>query len=208
MHQAIRGVLPQNSPKWKEYCIFQKEFLAEANRMRRAVRGQGVSLRTTGMQKLHSEQVPEVPLLILFVLGVADAAQGRGNRGNKRTRQKSGAAAPTGTQTGNKRQRSGAASLHADPVLQLRERIRANGLASGTYVQIENLQNEKWFMRIANGNVIDADGDNPALESALWCKPNSVVLCAPTEYPRQKCEIKTIMAAGPYSKFKKMLEST
>jgi hypothetical protein len=159
------------------------------------------------MQKLHSEQVPEVPLLTLFVLGVADAAQGRGN---KRTRQKSGAAAPTGTQTGNKRQRSGAAaaqSLHEDPVLQLRERIRANGLASGSYVQIENRQNEKWFMRIANGNVIDADGDNPALESAIWCKPNSVVLCAPTEYPRQKCEIKTITAAGTYSKFKKMLES-
>jgi hypothetical protein len=48
MHQAIRGVLPQNSPKWKEYCIFQKEFHAEANRMRRAVSGQGVSLRTKG----------------------------------------------------------------------------------------------------------------------------------------------------------------
>jgi hypothetical protein len=90
--------------------------------------------------------------------------------------------------------------------LTTRERIRENGMASGTYVQIENLQNEKWFMRIANGNVIDAHGDNPALESALWCKPNSVVLCAHSEYPRQKCEIKTIMAAGPYSKFKKMLE--
>jgi hypothetical protein len=132
------------------------------------------------MQKLHSEEMPEVPLLTLFVLGVADAAQGRGN---KRTRQKSGAAAPTGTQTGNKRQkRSGAAaaqSLHEDPVLQLRERIRANGLASGTYVQIENLQNEKWFMRIANGNVIDAYGDNPALESALWCKPNRCCVHTP-----------------------------
>jgi hypothetical protein len=48
MHQAIHGVLPQNSPKWKEYCMFQKQFLAEANRMRHAVRGVGASLRKKG----------------------------------------------------------------------------------------------------------------------------------------------------------------
>jgi hypothetical protein len=163
------------------------------------------------MQKLHSEQVPEVPLPTLFVLGVADAAQGRGNN---RTRQKSGAAAPTGTQTGNKRQkRSGAAaaqSLHEDPdvqedpVLKLREHIRKNGLAIGSYVQIEKRKKEKWFMRITKGNVIDADGDDPALESALWCKPD---FSTDTAYGPQICEIKTIMAAGPYKKFKKMQES-
>jgi hypothetical protein len=48
MHQAIHGALPQNSPKWKEYCMFQKQFLAEANRMRHAVRGVGASLRKKG----------------------------------------------------------------------------------------------------------------------------------------------------------------
>ena len=115
-------------------------------------------------------------------LGVADAAQGRGK----------------------KRQRSEAKG-NCDPVLELRERIRKNGLASGSYVQIENRENEKWFMRIDKGNVIDADGDDPSLESALWCKPNSVSELDPA-YRAQKCEIKTIMDAGSYTKFKRMLE--
>jgi hypothetical protein len=132
-------------------------------------------------------------LLTLFVLGLADVAQGRGT-GQKRQKE-SGAAAPA-----PKRQKRS-----DDPVLELRERIRKNGLPSGSYVQIENRQNEKWFMRIDKGNVINADGDNPALESALWCKRNSVSELDPA-YPRQKCDIKTIMAIGPYSKFKKMLE--
>ena len=48
MHQAIHGILPQHSPKWKEYCMFQKQFLAEANRMRHAVRGPGTSVRMRG----------------------------------------------------------------------------------------------------------------------------------------------------------------
>ncbi len=94
-----------------------------------------------------------------------------------------------------------------DPVLKLREHIRKNGLASGTYVQIENRENEKWFMRITKGNVIDADGDDPAIECALWCKPNCVSKLD-TAYGPQKCEIKTIMDAGPYVKFKNMLQST
>ena len=48
MHQAIHGILPQHSPKWKEYCMFQKQFLAEASRMRHAVRGPGTSVRMRG----------------------------------------------------------------------------------------------------------------------------------------------------------------
>jgi hypothetical protein len=92
-----------------------------------------------------------------------------------------------------------------DPVLKLRERIRKNGLPSGSYVQIENRQNEMWFMRIVKGNVIDADGDDPALEKALWCEPNSVCKLA-KNYPVQTCEIKTIMDAGTYGKFKEMLD--
>jgi hypothetical protein len=92
-----------------------------------------------------------------------------------------------------------------DPVLKLRERIRENGLPSGSYVQIENRQNEMWFMRIVKGNVIDADGDDPALEKALWCEPNSVCKLA-KNYPAQTCEIKTIMDAGTYGKFKEMLD--
>ena len=86
------------------------------------------------------------------------------------------------------------------------EGSREHGLPSGFYVQIENRENEKWFMRIDKGNVIDADGEDPSLESALWCKPNSVSELDPAYRP-QKCEIKTIMAIGSYSKFKKMLES-
>ena len=69
----------------------------------------------------------------------------------------------------------------------------------------QNRQNEKWFMRIDKGNVIDADGEDPSLESALWCKPNSVSELDPAYRP-QKCEIKTIMDAGSYTKFKRMLE--
>ena len=142
-------------------------------------------------------------MLTLFVLGVADIAQGRGT-GHKRPKE----SRATDALTGNKRRKSSGAaqSLHEDPVLKLREHIRRNGLASGSYVQIENRQNEKWFMRIHKGNVINADGDDPALESALWCKRNSVSELDPA-YPRQQCEIKTIMAIGSYSKFKKMLES-
>ena len=138
-------------------------------------------------------------MLTLFVLGLADVAQGRGT-GQKR-QQKSRKTAP------KRQKRSGAEQSldDDDPVLNLREHIRKNGLPSGSYVQIENRQNEKWFMRIDKGNVINADGDNPALESALWCKRNSVSELDPA-YPRQKCDIKTIMAIGPYSKFKKMLE--
>jgi hypothetical protein len=48
MHQSIHGVLPQNSPKWKEYCMFQKQFFAEVNRMRHAVPGVGASVRMRG----------------------------------------------------------------------------------------------------------------------------------------------------------------
>ena len=141
-------------------------------------------------------------MLTLFVLGLADVAQGRGT-GHKRPKE-SGA---NEALTGNKRRKSSGAaqSLHEDPVLKLREHIRRNGLASGSYVQIENRQNEKWFMRIHKGNVIDADGDDPSLESALWCKPNSVSELDPAYRP-QKCEIKTIMDAGSYTKFKRMLE--
>ena len=93
-----------------------------------------------------------------------------------------------------------------DPILKLRERIRKHGLPSGSYVQIENRQNEKWFMRIVKGNVIDAEGDDPALEQALWCEPNSVCKLA-QNYPAQKCEIASIMDAGTYSKFKNLLKN-
>ena len=48
-----------------------------------------------------------------------------------------------------------------DPVLKLREHIRKHGLKSGSYVQIENRENEKWFMRIVKGHVIDANSDDP-----------------------------------------------
>ncbi len=179
--------------------MFQKQFLAEAGRMRHAIRGVGASLRLKGNTVVA---LGEVSLLSLFVLGIADVAQARGT-GQKRQKESGSAdtAAP------KRQKRSGAAqSLHEDPVLRLREHIRKNGLPSGSYVQIENRQNEKWFMRIEKGNVIDADGDDPVLESALWCKTNNVRQLDPA-YPRQKCEIKTIIAAGPYSKFKNMLEN-
>ena len=94
-----------------------------------------------------------------------------------------------------------------DPVLKLRDRILKHGLPSGSYVRIKNKQNEKWFMRIVKGNIIDADGDDPALEKALWCEQNSVCKLA-KGYPAQKCEIATIEDAGTYNKFKKMLEKT
>ena len=68
------------------------------------------------------------------------------------------------------------------------EGSREHGLPSDFYVQIENRENEKWFMRIEKGHVIDANSDDPKLASAL-------------------CEIKTIMDAGTYGKFKKMLEN-
>jgi hypothetical protein len=139
---------------------------------------------------LHKEKVT---LLTLFVLGVADIGQGRGGTKRQKT---SGAPRQSLREV---------EEVEADPVLKLRERIRKNGLASGSYVQIENRQNEKWFMRIDKGNVIDADGEDPSLESALWCKPNSVSELDPAYRP-QKCEIKTIMDAGSYTKFKKMLE--
>lgn len=94
-----------------------------------------------------------------------------------------------------------------DPVLKLRERIRKHGLPSGFYVQIENRENEKWFMRIEKGHVIDANSDDPKLASALWCEPNSVSKLSKEYRAPQLCEIKTIMDAGTYGKFKRMLEN-
>ena len=135
-------------------------------------------------------------MLTLFVLGVADIAQGRGT-GHKRQKE-SGAAAPT-----KKQKRA-----ESNPVLVLRERIRASGLASGTYVQIANHQNEKWFMRIVDGHVINPDGDDPSLKSALWCEPNCVTRLSKTHTKHEPCEIRGIIDAGSLGKFEKMLGST
>ena len=84
---------------------------------------------------------------------------------------------------------------------------REHGLPSGFYVQIENMENEKWFMRIEKGHVIDANSDDPKLASAFWCEPNSVSKLSKEYRAPQLCEIKTIMDAGTYGKFKKMLEN-
>ena len=96
----------------------------------------------------------------------------------------------------------------ADPVLALRERIRKKGLPSGSYVQIVNRENEKWFMRIVDGHVLDADGDDPSLSSAIWCEPNSVTRLSKTHTRRVPCEIRGIMDAGSKGKFQKMLATT
>ena len=53
-----------------------------------------------------------------------------------------------------KKRKVGDAADSVNPVLQLRERIRKNGLSSGTYVQIANDDRELWFMRVVNGNVV------------------------------------------------------
>ena len=112
---------------------------------------------------------------------------------------------PGTSQPLKKKQKS---TTEADPVLALRERIRKKGLPSGFYVQIVNHQNEKWFMRIVDGHVLDADGDDPSLSSALWCEPNSVTRLSKTHTLRVPCEIRGIMDAGPKVKFQKMLANT
>jgi len=94
----------------------------------------------------------------------------------------------------------------ADPVLTLREHIRKHGLPNGSYVQIENRKNEKWFMRIVKGHVIDANSDDPKLASALWCEPNNVRKLSKEYSAPQLCEIKTITDAGTKDKFKRMLK--
>jgi hypothetical protein len=93
-----------------------------------------------------------------------------------------------------------------DPVLILREHIRKHGLKSGSYVQIENRENEKWFMRIVKGHVIDANSDDPKLASALWCEPNNVSKLSKEYSAPQVCEIKTIIDAGTFGKFKQTLQ--
>ena len=92
-----------------------------------------------------------------------------------------------------------------NPVLQLRERIRKNGLSSGTYVQIANEEGELWFMRVVKGNVIDPDGDDPAIASALWCEANCIIRLSKRYSKPIQCEIKTIIDAGPMTKFKALL---
>ena len=96
----------------------------------------------------------------------------------------------------------------SNPVFVLRERIRTSGLASGSYVQIANHQNEKWFMRIVDGHVLDPDGDDPSLKSALWCEPNCVTRLSKTHTKHEPCEIRGIIDAGSLGKFEKMLGST
>jgi len=141
-------------------------------------------------------------LLTLFVLGVADIAQGRGT-GHKRQKESGAAVAGTSQPLKKKQKRA-----ESNPVLVLRERIRTSGLTSGSYVQIANHQNEKWFMRIVDGHVIDPDGDDPSLKSALWCEPNCVTRLSKTHTKHEPCEIRSIIDAGSLGKFEKMLANT
>ena len=92
-----------------------------------------------------------------------------------------------------------------DPVLLLRERIRKYGLQSGSYVQIANNEGELWFMRVVNGNVLDPDGDDPALVSAIWCEANCIIRLSTRYNKPVQCEIKTIIDSGPMTKFKALI---
>jgi hypothetical protein len=180
MHLAIDGALPSSSAHWKEYCVFQKSFFEKIQRRSNSSSGVGSSARKRG---------------------VADAAQGKGKK------QKIALASEGKRQRHLARGNRPKGKGNIDPVLELRERIREHGLPSGSYVQVKNHVNEKmWFMRIAKGNVINADSEDPALESALWCKADSVSHLS-KKYPPQPCEIKTIQDAGSYSYFKKILET-
>lgn len=49
MQQAIESALPNNSPVWHEYCLYQKKFLEKVNRMHHNTAGQGTKLRKRGL---------------------------------------------------------------------------------------------------------------------------------------------------------------
>ena len=90
----------------------------------------------------------------------------------------------------------------ANPVLQLRERICRKGLKSGTYVEVVSSdRRERWFMRIVDGGVLDKNGDDPALTKALWCEANSVHHLSKTHTTAVRCDIRSIIDAGPREKF-------
>ncbi len=100
---------------------------------------------------------------------------------------------------GRKRARS---DFDGNPVLQLRDRIVRHGLKSGVYVQIENKNNEKWYMRILNGKVLNKGTDDPVLASALWCETNDVSKLSTVFTHPEPCEIRTIIDSGTMSKFR------
>jgi hypothetical protein len=122
--------------------------------------------------------------------GVADIGQGRGEKGQgKRSKQGKG----------TKRARE---DFGGDRVLQLRDRILKHGLPSSHYVQIENSKNERWYMRVTNGNVLRKDTEDPVLASALWCETGNVAKLSATFTTPQEVEIRSIIAAGPMSQFR------
>jgi hypothetical protein len=178
------GRLQENHFEFMERCKHDKHFAADYLQLQEDLKRQYANRKQRsqpGRQKLDR------------IRGAADVPK---RRRRERTEDRSV----------RKRARSDVSDFGGDPVLILRDRILRHGLKSGDYVQIENQTNEMWFMRIVKGNVIDADGDDPALEKAVWCEPNTVCKLA-KNYPPRKCEIKTIMDAGTYGKFKKMLKS-
>ncbi len=121
--------------------------------------------------------------------GIADIGQGRGSKGQEK-------------QNRSKRARTDLTDFGGNVVLQLRDRIRRHGLQSGHYVQIENDQNEKWYMRVTDGKVLNRDTDDPVLAGALWCETNDVTKLSHDFSAAQTCEIRGIIDAGPMSKFR------
>lgn len=114
---------------------------------------------------------------------LADIGQGRGD---SRHREKT------------KRARS---DFCGNPVLQLRDRILRHGLNPRDYVQIQNDQNENWFMRIVDGKVLDEHTDDPVLASALWCESNDVTKLSAQFTTAEQCAIRGIIDSGPLSEF-------
>jgi hypothetical protein len=195
MQMAIEGALPAKSPLWKEYCMFQKQFLDNVTRRCITQPGVGAHLRKRG---------------------IADAAQGRGRQGHKRKQPSEKQHLSTHHRSNDDEESSDDEQPMGWTVVGLTgNRARAilkKGAATDwileVYPDIEASQykeGDRWFAKVVDGRIF---GLSNSLEigGVRWCKTNSIQV--DPAYPEPvRLEVSMVIAYGPstapmFQKFK------
>jgi hypothetical protein len=180
MHQTIEGRLPANSPLWKDYCMFQKDFFEQINRMSHESAGVGASARKRGLP---------------------DIAQGRGKAAKATHQHTSSRASATAGDAAQPKQ--------AAPAFPGRTGERATtylgkyGAVPNWIVEVfpddEHITYEpgdRWFMQVKNGRVEGPDGAQ-IIQACRWMKKNSVRE-VDASYPQDvQCELRNVKGYGP-----------
>lgn len=194
MHQAIEGVLPANSPLWREYCEFQKQFFATISRRSATFSGVGASLRKRGL---------------------ADIAQGRGGK-EKRVEQGRAAASsyrvfglqplPTiaaPAPASGKRPFGWCLNFQGKKGQDAIDYLARWGAMETWIVEVypddkhpDYHTGDRWFMTITDGKVEGPEGKQ-YITACRWNKANSRLELDPRWRDAEMCELQQIKGYGP-----------